>query len=48
MERYLVYDSACSACNHLAHEIESLAGAKLYFEMRRDGRSVDPMPWLRR
>jgi hypothetical protein len=29
MERYLVYDSACSACNHLAHEIEGLAGNKL-------------------
>jgi septal ring factor EnvC (AmiA/AmiB activator) len=26
---------------------DSLAGAKLYFEMRKDGRSVDPVPWLK-
>jgi septal ring factor EnvC (AmiA/AmiB activator) len=32
----------------LVGDSDSLAGAKLYFEMRRDGRSVDPMPWLRR
>jgi septal ring factor EnvC (AmiA/AmiB activator) len=31
----------------LVGDSDSLAGAKLYFEMRRDGRSVDPMPWLR-
>jgi len=30
----------------LVGDSDSLAGAKLYFEMRRDGRSVDPMPWL--
>ncbi len=29
MERYLVYDSACSVCNHLARDIEALAGDKL-------------------
>jgi murein hydrolase activator len=27
---------------------DSLAGAKLYFEMRKDGRSIDPAPWFRR
>lgn len=27
---------------------DSLAGSKLYFEMRKDGRSVDPVPWLRK
>lgn len=32
----------------LVGDSDSLAGAKLYFEMRRDGRSVDPIPWLRR
>jgi murein hydrolase activator len=26
---------------------DSLAGAKLYFEMRKDGRSVDPVPWFK-
>jgi septal ring factor EnvC (AmiA/AmiB activator) len=31
----------------LVGDSDSLAGAKLYFEMRRDGRSIDPMPWLR-
>ncbi len=27
---------------------ESAAGAKLYFEMRKDGHSVDPMIWLKK
>lgn len=27
---------------------DSLSGAKLYFELRKDGRSVDPLPWLRK
>jgi septal ring factor EnvC (AmiA/AmiB activator) len=27
---------------------ESLAGAKLYFEIRKDGRSIDPVPFFRR
>ena len=31
-----------------AGDSDSLAGAKLYFEMRKDGRSVDPVPWFRR
>ena len=26
---------------------DSLSGAKLYFELRKDGRSVDPLPWLK-
>ena len=26
---------------------DSIEGAKLYFEMRREGRPVDPVPWLR-
>jgi len=30
-----------------AGDSDSLAGAKLYFEMRKDGHSVDPMPWFR-
>ena len=29
-----------------AGDSESLSGAKLYFEMRKDGRSIDPMPWF--
>jgi septal ring factor EnvC (AmiA/AmiB activator) len=32
----------------LVGDSDSLAGAKLYFEMRKDGKSIDPMPWLRR
>jgi murein hydrolase activator len=28
-------------------EGDSWSGAKLYFEMRKDGRSVDPMAWLK-
>ncbi len=27
---------------------DSLSGAKLYFELRKDGRSVDPLPWLKK
>jgi septal ring factor EnvC (AmiA/AmiB activator) len=27
---------------------DSLAGVKLYFEMRKDGHSIDPMPWFRK
>jgi septal ring factor EnvC (AmiA/AmiB activator) len=26
----------------------SLAGAKLYFEMRKDGKSIDPLPWFQK
>jgi septal ring factor EnvC (AmiA/AmiB activator) len=32
----------------LAGDSDSLAGAKLYFEMRKDGKSIDPLPWFRR
>jgi len=32
----------------LAGDSDSLAGAKLYFELRKDGRSVDPLPWFRK
>jgi septal ring factor EnvC (AmiA/AmiB activator) len=32
----------------LVGDSDSLAGAKLYFEMRKDGRSVDPVPWFRK
>lgn len=32
----------------LTGDSDSLAGAKLYFEMRKDGKSIDPLPWLRR
>jgi len=31
-----------------AGDSDSLAGAKLYFEMRKDGRSLDPVPWFRK
>ena len=31
-----------------AGDSDSLAGAKLYFEMRKDGRSLDPVPWLKK
>jgi murein hydrolase activator len=27
---------------------DSLAGAKLYFEMRKDGKSIDPLPWFQK
>jgi septal ring factor EnvC (AmiA/AmiB activator) len=29
-----------------AGDSDSLAGARLYFEMRKDGRSIDPVPWF--
>jgi len=29
-------------------EGDLLAGSKLYFEMRKDGRSIDPVPWFRK
>ena len=32
----------------LAGDSDSLAGAKLYFEMRKDGHSIDPAPWFRK
>ena len=32
----------------LVGDSDSLSGAGLYFEMRKDGRSIDPMPWFRR
>jgi septal ring factor EnvC (AmiA/AmiB activator) len=32
----------------LVGDSDSLAGARLYFEIRKDGRSVDPAPWFRR
>lgn len=31
-----------------AGDSDSLAGAKLYFEIRKDGHSLDPVPWLRK
>ena len=31
-----------------AGDSDSLAGAKLYFEIRKDGRSIDPVPWFRK
>jgi septal ring factor EnvC (AmiA/AmiB activator) len=27
---------------------DSLAGAKLYFEIRKDGHSIDPLPWFKK
>jgi septal ring factor EnvC (AmiA/AmiB activator) len=27
---------------------DSLAGARLYFEMRKDGKSIDPLPWFQK
>lgn len=32
----------------LVGDSDSLTGAGLYFEMRKDGRSIDPVPWFRR
>jgi septal ring factor EnvC (AmiA/AmiB activator) len=32
----------------LVGDSDSFAGAGLYFEMRKDGRSVDPVPWFRK
>jgi septal ring factor EnvC (AmiA/AmiB activator) len=31
-----------------AGDSDSLAGSKLYFEMRKDGRSLDPVPWFKK
>jgi murein hydrolase activator len=31
-----------------AGDSDSLAGSKLYFEMRKDGRSIDPLPWFQK
>ena len=31
-----------------AGDSDSTAGAKLYFEIRKDGHSLDPVPWLRK
>jgi septal ring factor EnvC (AmiA/AmiB activator) len=31
-----------------AGDSDSLVGSKLYFEMRKDGHSVDPLPWFRK
>jgi septal ring factor EnvC (AmiA/AmiB activator) len=31
-----------------AGDSDSLAGATLYFELRKDGHSLDPVPWLRK
>lgn len=31
-----------------AGDSDSLGGAKLYFEIRKDGRSIDPVPWLKK
>ena len=31
-----------------AGDSDSLAGSELYFEMRKDGHSVDPVPWFRK
>jgi septal ring factor EnvC (AmiA/AmiB activator) len=32
----------------LAGDSDALAGARLYFELRKDGRSVDPLPWFKK
>jgi septal ring factor EnvC (AmiA/AmiB activator) len=32
----------------LAGDSDSLAEAKLYFDLRKDGRSVDPLPWFKK
>jgi septal ring factor EnvC (AmiA/AmiB activator) len=32
----------------LVGDSDSLAGTRLYFEMRKDGRSMDPLPWFRK
>jgi septal ring factor EnvC (AmiA/AmiB activator) len=32
----------------LVGDSDSLAGATLYFEMRKDGKSIDPLPWFRK
>ena len=32
----------------LVGDSDSLAGARLYFEIRKDGKPVDPAPWFRK
>jgi len=32
----------------LVGDSDSLAGARLYFEIRKDGKPVDPLPWFRK
>jgi murein hydrolase activator len=32
----------------LVGDSDSLAGVKLYFELRKDGHSIDPVPWFRK
>lgn len=32
----------------LAGDSDSLAGARLYFEIRKDGKPIDPMPWFKK
>ncbi|MBI2985761.1 MAG: peptidoglycan DD-metalloendopeptidase family protein [Deltaproteobacteria bacterium] len=32
----------------LVGDSDSLAGARLYFEIRKDGRPIDPLPWFRK
>ena len=32
----------------LVGDSDSLAGARLYFEIRKDGKPIDPLPWLRK
>ena len=32
----------------LVGDSDSLSGSGLYFEMRKDGRSIDPVPWFRK
>ncbi len=31
----------------LVGDSDSLTGARVYFEMRKDGKSIDPLPWFR-
>jgi murein hydrolase activator len=31
-----------------AGDSDSLAGSNVYFEMRKDGHSVDPVPWFKK
>ncbi|HSE91254.1 MAG TPA: peptidoglycan DD-metalloendopeptidase family protein [Candidatus Binatia bacterium] len=31
-----------------AGDSDSLAGSRLYFEMRKDGKSIDPLPWFQK
>ncbi|MBI3062676.1 MAG: peptidoglycan DD-metalloendopeptidase family protein, partial [Deltaproteobacteria bacterium] len=32
----------------LVGDSDSLAGARLYFEIRKDGKPVDPLPWFKK